>query len=129
MIRVTFFIAGLILLIYLMVQLGPQNILLAVLRLKWNLMAVTLIYSGSEMIRGAALWKSLPQGEPQSYLKMLAIRLSGEAIRYLTFTGPFIGEPLKAWLLLKAGLPTAGAFAAVLTEYLIYTFASSAVGI
>ena len=129
MIRLAFFIAGLALLIYLTLQLGPHNVLSAILRLKWNLTWVTLIYSASEMIRGAALWKSLPEGESQPYLKMLGIRLSGEAVRYLTFTGPFVGEPLKAWLLRKTGLPTAGAFAAVITEYLVYAFASAAIGI
>jgi hypothetical protein len=129
MIRLAFFVAGLILLIYLILQLGAHNVLSAILNLKWNLAWVTLIYTASEMIRGAALWKSLPDGESQPYLKMLGIRLSGEAVRYLTFTGPFVGEPLKAWLLRKTGVPTAGAFAAVITEYLIYTFASAALGI
>ena len=129
MIRFAFFIAGLVLLIYLILQLGTHNIVLAVLDLNWNLVWITLMYTASEMIRGVALWKSLPEGESQPYFKMLGIRLSGEAVRYLTFTGPFVGEPLKAWLLRKTGLPAAGAFAAVITEYLIYTFASAAIGI
>jgi hypothetical protein len=60
---------------------------------------------------------------------MLAVYLSGEAARYLTFTGPFLGEPLKAWLLRKKGLPLAGAVAAVITEYLIYTFVSAGMGV
>ena len=102
MIRLAFFAAGLILLIYLILQLGPHNVVSAIFNLKWNLISVTLIYTGSEMIRGVALWKSLPEGESQPYLKMLGIRLSGEAVRYLTFTGPFVGEPLKAWLPLRA---------------------------
>ena len=129
MIRLAFFIAGLALLIYLTFQLGPNNVPSSILRLKWNLAWVTLIYTASEMTRGAALWKSLPEGESQPYSRMLGIRLSGEAVRYLTFTGPFVGEPLKASLLRKTGLPTAGAFAAVITEYLVYTFASAAIGI
>src|SRR5262244_4347396 len=129
MIRLAFFIAGLVLLIYLILQLGPHNIFSAILDLQWNLLWVTLIYTASEMIRGVALWKSLHEGESQPYLKMLGIRLSGEAVRYLTFTGPFVGEPLKAWLLRKTGLPAAGAFAAVITEYLIYTFASAAIAV
>jgi hypothetical protein len=62
MIRLAFFVAGLILLIYLILQLGSHSVLLAILNLKWNLACVTLIYTASEMIRGAALWKSLPDG-------------------------------------------------------------------
>jgi hypothetical protein len=129
MIRLTFLIAGLGLLVHLIIQIGPQNIFSAILRLGWNVVWVTLIYSASEMIRAVALWKSLPEGESRPYLKMLGTRLSGEAVRNLTFTGPFVGEPLKAWLLRKTGLPTAVAFAAVITEYLVYTFVSAAIGL
>lgn len=129
MIRLAFFIAGLVLLIYLVLQLGVNNVLSVVLSLRWNLAGVTLIYGASEMIRGAALWKSLPEGESQPYLKMFGIYLSGEATRYLTFTGPFVGEPLKAWLLRKKGLPVPSAFAAVITEFLIYTLVAAGMSI
>jgi lysylphosphatidylglycerol synthase-like protein len=129
MVRLAFFVAGLLWLIYLILQLGPQNIFSIILSLKWNLLGVTLIYGASEMIRAVALWNSLPEGESQSYLRMLGVRLSGEAIRNLTFTGPFVGEPLKAWLLRRTGLPAIGAVAAVITEYLVYTFASAAIGL
>jgi hypothetical protein len=43
----------------------------------------------------------------------------------LTFTGPFLAEPAKGWLLERRGLPTAHAFAAVAIEYLLYTVVSS----
>ena len=46
-----------------------------------------------------------PEGESQPYLKMLAVYLSGEAARYLTFTGPFLGEPLKACFCRRADGP------------------------
>jgi Lysylphosphatidylglycerol synthase TM region len=129
MIRLAFFVAGLALLVYLIFQLGPHNIFTVILNLRWNALAVVLIYVASEMIRAVALWKSLPEGESQSYLKMLGTPLAGEAVRNLTFTGPFVGEPSKAWLLRKTGLPTTRAFAAVITEYLIYTFGSAAIGV
>src|SRR5207244_485170 len=100
--------------------------LLLAVSLKWNLLWVALIYAASEVVRAVALWKSLPEGEGQPYWRMLAVRLSGESVRNLTFTGPFLGEPMKAWLLQRKGLPATGAFAAVITEYLIYTFAAAA---
>jgi hypothetical protein len=43
----------------------------------------------------------------------------------LTFTGPFLAEPAKGWLLKERGLTTTDAFAAVVTEYLLYTVISS----
>jgi uncharacterized membrane protein YbhN (UPF0104 family) len=63
------------------------------------------------------------------YFENFAVRLSGEAARNLTFTGPLVGEPLKAWLLRRTGLPAAAAVAAVITEHLVYTFASAAIGL
>ena len=56
------------------------------------------------------------------YGDALAIRLSGEAIQSLTFTGPVLAEPTKAWLLEGRGLTLREGFAATITEYLIYTF-------
>ena len=50
-------------------------------------------------------------------------------IVHLTFTGPFLAEPAKGWLLKRRGLATADAFAAVATEYLVYTVVSSSLAI
>ena len=113
------------LLIYLILQLGPQYIFSIVLGLKWNLLWVTLVYSASQMARAAALQRSLPEEGAEPYLKMLGVQLSGEATLNLTYFGPFIGEPVKAWLLSKMGLQTVSAVAAVITEYLVYSFTSA----
>lgn len=47
----------------------------------------------------------------------------------LTFTGPFLAEPAKGWLLTRRGLTTTDAFAAVLTEYLLDTVLSSCLAV
>jgi hypothetical protein len=60
---------------------------------------------------------------------VLRIRLSGESVEWLTFTGPFLAEPAKGWLLKRRGVSTPAAFAAVVTEYLLYTATSSCLGI
>jgi uncharacterized membrane protein YbhN (UPF0104 family) len=57
---------------------------------------------------------------------LLRIRLSGEAVQFLTFTGPFLAEPSKAWLLERRGLALSEGFAATTAEYLIYTSVSAA---
>jgi hypothetical protein len=57
------------------------------------------------------------------------IRLSEEAIQFLTSTGPFLAEPAKVWLLQRRGLSTRHAVAATVSEYLIYTFTSAAFAI
>src|SRR5438874_2587361 len=54
------------------------------------------------------------------------MRLSGEAVQFLTFTGPFLAEVAKALLLRTRGLTVPQAFAATISEYLVYTFTSAA---
>jgi len=55
MIRLAFLIAGLVLLLHLIVQIGPHHIASSILRLGWSVIWVMLIYSASEMIRAVAL--------------------------------------------------------------------------
>src|ERR1051325_7872563 len=129
MLGLIFFIVGLVLLVYLVLELGPHKVLFVIVGLKWNFLWITLIYFVSEMFRAGALWKSLRQRPRQPYSKMLGIQLSGEAMGYLSFTGPFVGCPLRAWLLRKAGLNGPAAFAAVVAEYLVYTFVSAVMSI
>src|SRR5262249_38119548 len=59
------------------------------------------------------------------FAEVLKVRLSGEAIETLTFTGPFLAEPAKGWLLTRRGLAGVDAFSAVAIEYLMYTLTSA----
>jgi hypothetical protein len=63
------------------------------------------------------------------YSDALAIRLSGEAVQSLTFTGPVLAQPTKAWLLEGHGLSLKEGFAATITEYLICSFVTAAMSI
>ena len=89
-------------------------------RVGWRFAAVAAIYAVHVVVRAAALWRTLVDG-PVRFAEVLRIRLSGEAVEMLTFTGPFLAEPAKGWLLKSRGVTTAAAFAAVVTEYLLYT--------
>jgi len=60
------------------------------------------------------------------YRDVLLVRLSGEAVEMLTFTGPFLAEPAKGVLLARRGLSGPQAFGAVAAEYLVYTAVSAA---
>ena len=93
-------------------------------RVGWSFALVSLVYALHVAIRAAALWRSV-LSDSIPYADILRIRLSGEAVEKLTFTGPFLAEPAKGWLLARRGLPAADAFAAVAAEYLLYTVVSS----
>src|SRR5207244_13119603 len=53
------------------------------------------------------------------------IRFAAEAVEMLTFTGPFLAEPAKGWLLTRHGVTAAQAFGAIAIEYLAYTLVSA----
>ena len=129
MIRVVFLLAGCVLFAYLTSLLGPGQIIELLAQIGPNVLAVAVIYAGYQVCRAAALSRCLPEDAGRSFRDVLGIRISGEAVQFLTFTGPFLAEPTKMWLLRRRGLGTREAVAATVTEYLIYTFTSAALSI
>ncbi len=129
MIRRILLLIGLALFTYLVYRLGPGQILSTLLELRWNFLAVVLIFAIQVMFRAAALHRCIVREKVCSYWDALRIRLSGEAVHHLTFTGPLLAEPSKVWLLTKKGLAAEEAVAAVLNEYLIHAFTSAGLSV
>ena len=111
---------------YLLVRLGAAKIYSLVLGVGWYFGLIAAIYAGHQLIRAIAYWKCISASGRASYWEIVRIRLSGEAIQFLTSTGPFLAEPSKVWLLRRSGLSTKHAVAATVSEYLIYTLTSAA---
>lgn len=126
MFRALFLIAGLILLIYLVVALGPGEILALLARIGWGFVPIAAIYAGQQAVRARALRLCAARPGAVAFADAFAIRLSGEAVQFLTSTGPFLAEPSKALLLGRHGLTKAEGFSATIAEYLAYTFVAAA---
>jgi len=124
--RAAFLVLGVALFVYLFIRLGAANIASLILGVGWYFGLIAVAYAGHQLLRATAYWKCVTPNRHSSYLDILRIRLSGEAIQYLTFTGPFLAEPAKVWLLRERGLGTKHAVAATVSEYLIYTLTSAA---
>jgi glycosyltransferase 2 family protein len=103
---------------------GPRVVWAILVRAGWSFLSFLAIYGIHLALRAAALWRTVLGGRVR-FADVFRIRLAGEAVEMLTFTGPFLAEPAKGWLLTRRGLPSADAFAAVVTEYLLYTVASA----
>lgn len=108
----------------LVARLGTRQLGHMLGQLRWSFLEVSLIYSAHQGVRALALWRCIV-GPPVRFGDVLRVRLSGETIEVLTLTGPFLAEPSKAWLLTRRGLSISAAFAAVATEYLLYTAVSA----
>jgi uncharacterized protein (TIRG00374 family) len=127
-VRWLFLAFGLSVVAFLVWHAGPRLVWEMLVRAGWSFLAVVGVYAVHVGLRAAALWRTVVAGGVR-FADVLRIRLSGEAVETLTFTGPFLAEPAKGWLLTRRGLSTADAFAAVVTEYLLYTVISSCLAI
>ena len=76
---------------------------------------VLLLGAAHQVTRALALCACVVRPGVLGLGPALAIRLSGEAIQSLTFTGPVVAEPTKAWLLESHGLTLKEGFAATIT--------------
>jgi uncharacterized protein (TIRG00374 family) len=119
---------GLSVVAFLVWHAGPRLVWAMLVRAGWSFLAMVGVYAVHVGLRAAALWRTVLAGGVR-FSDVLRIRLSGEAVETLTFTGPFLAEPAKGWLLTHRGLSTAAAFAAVVTEYLLYTVVSACLAI
>ena len=120
---------GCALFVYVFVKLGAARILALLLEIGWSFAWIALTYAGYELLRAFAYWKCITATRHSSYWDMVRFTLSGDAVQFLTSTGPFLAAPAKMWLLQRQGLSPRHAVAATVSEYLIYTLTSAAFGI
>lgn len=128
-IRALLFLAGLGVLIVLVLGLDINEIVRLIARTGWNLALILLIYGGCQMSRAAALWLCQPQAELVRYRDVLGIRMSAEAVRLLTFTGPLLAEPSKVWLFGRRGATTKEGIAATIAEIVAHSLVATAISI
>ena len=129
MLRLALLLGGAALLAALVWHLGPADVIAELGRIGWYFVAAVLLGGAYSVVRALALHACVARPDVVRYRDALRIRLSGEAIQTLTFTGPVVAEPTKAWLLETRGLTLTEGFAATITEYLIYTFVTAAMSI
>jgi hypothetical protein len=116
--------AGACVLAVLVWRIGPAIILDLLRRIGWRFFAVAGLYASHLAVRAYAIWRSLPRAV-LPFAEVVRIRYAAESIEMLTFTGPFLAEPAKGWLLTRHGVTAAEAFATIAIEYLAYTLVSA----
>ena len=104
MLRTCLLIVGLIVLAYLVVELGPGEILALLSRIGWGFVPIAGLFASHQAFRAGAFRLSAARPGAVAYTDAIAVRFSGEAIEFLTSTGPFLAEPSKALLLGRRGL-------------------------
>lgn len=112
-------VAGAGLLAYLIVQLGPARIV-AQLRGLGSVLPIVLLLTAAKYPLQAAGWRlALPRAARPPWGQSISATISGDALGYLTWAGPFTGEPLRA-LLIRGSVPVAAGIAAGAIERAMY---------
>ena len=109
-------------------RVGPGAVVHLIVRVGWAFPLIVAILALHIAVRAAGLWRVMLD-DVVRYREVLRVRFAAEAVEILTFTGPFLAEPAKGWLLTRRGVATDTAYAAVATEYLLYTVVSAMVAL
>jgi hypothetical protein len=111
--------AGLGLLIYLIVDLGPARIA-AQLRGLGSILPTVLLITAAKYPLQTAGWRlALPPHARPPWGESISATITGDALGYLTWAGPFTGEPIRA-LLIRSSVPVAAGIAAGAAERAMY---------
>jgi putative ABC transport system permease protein len=114
------FLLGLGLLVYVINRVGVQPIFDALSRIGFGFFLLIAINGSRHILRTLAMRISVPPEHRRfNLLQAFSVRLGGEAISFLTFTGPLLGEATKVALLRKR-VPLAYGVQALVIDNILY---------
>ena len=114
------FLFGLALLVYVINRVGLQPLFDALLRIGFGFFVILGLSGLRHVLRTIAMRAAVPPEHRRiTFRQAFAARLGGEAISFLTFTGPLLGEATKVALLRKR-VPLTYGVPALVVDNLLY---------
>jgi putative ABC transport system permease protein len=114
------FLLGLGLLVFVIKKVGLQPLFDALIKIGFGFFFVLAISGTRHVLRTIAMSLAVPAEHRRfNFFQAFAARLGGEAITFLTFTGPVLGEATKVALLRKR-VPLTYGVPALVVDNLIY---------
>jgi putative ABC transport system permease protein len=114
------FLLGLSLLVYVINRVGVQPLFDALLRIGFGFFAIVGLSGLRHVLRTISMRAAVPAEHRRiTFRQAFAARLGGEAISFLTFTGPLLGEATKVALLRKR-VPLTYGVPALVVDNLLY---------
>jgi len=114
------FVLGALLLWYVVRRVGVQPIFTALSRVGFGFFIIVALNGFRHMLRTISMRISVPAEHRRfSFMQAFAARLGGEAMSFLTFAGPLLGEPTKIALLRKR-VPLVHGVPALVVDNLLY---------
>ena len=114
------FLAGVGLFVYLVRQTGLTALAHYLGMMGWGFALIIGLSGFRNCARAGSWYLSIePNKRGITFWRLMNVMLAGEAIKYLTATGPLLGEPAKA-AMVRHQVPLLQGFSSVLVENLIY---------
>src|SRR5687767_2230327 len=114
------FVLGALLLWYVVRRVGVQPIFTALSRVGFGFFLIVALNGFRHMLRTISMRISVPAEHRRfTFMQAFAARLGGEAMSFLTFAGPLLGEPTKIALLRKR-VPLVHGVPALVVDNLLY---------
>ncbi|HEY9285716.1 MAG TPA: lysylphosphatidylglycerol synthase domain-containing protein, partial [Pyrinomonadaceae bacterium] len=114
------FLLGLGLLAYVLNRVGLQPVFDALAQIGWGLFLLIGVSGLRHLLRALSMRTAVPREHRRfTVMQAFATRLGGEAVTFLTFTGPLLGEATKA-ALLKKRVPLETGVQALVVDNLLY---------
>src|SRR2546423_4800201 len=116
------FLAGVVLFIYLVRKTGVAELAGYLRTMGWGFILILALSAVRNCARAGSWYFAIEPGQRDiSFWSLMNVMLAGEAIKYLTATGPLLGEPAKA-AMVRRRIPLVQGLSSVLIENLIYYF-------
>lgn len=113
-------VAGLGLFVYLIKQTGLETLAQYLKMMGWGFVFIIALSAIRNLARAASWYYSIePSRRNVGYWPLMNVMLAGEAIKFLTATGPFLGEPAKA-AMVRREVPLVEGFSSIVVENMIY---------
>ena len=114
------FLLGLALLVYVINRVGVQPIFDALIKIGFGFIILLGISGTRHALRTLAMRAAVhPEHRTFGFRHAFSVRLGGEAISFLTFTGPILGEATKVALLRKR-VPLVYGVSALVVDNILY---------
>jgi glycosyltransferase 2 family protein len=120
--QILVFFLGLGLLFFVIYKAGFKTLGETLSRVGWGFLLIIGLNGARHLLRSLCLYLVVPPRHRLfKYRQAVAARLGGEAVSFVTFTGPLLGEATKA-ALLKGNIPFLQSSAAIIVDNILYYF-------
>jgi len=114
------FLAGVALFVYVLRRTGLGALAHYLGMMGWGFVVIIALSAIRNFARAGSWYFAIEPGHRAiTFWRLMNVMLAGEAIKYLTATGPLLGEPAKA-AMVRRQIPLLQGFSSVLVENLIY---------